>query len=124
MKRLPTITLWLLAIAITLPGLAGLLAPATLAGHALSVDGLNEARAVGGTRLAIAIVLALAASRPAWRRPGLIAGVVVFGATLLGRVVSNAIDGMPGLMMKPEILEVVLVALASVALATSRRTAS
>src|SRR5690349_803555 len=91
-NRLPAVALWLLAIAIALPGVVGLLSPTTLAGHGLSVDALNDARALGGTRLAVAVVLALAASRAAWRRAGLLVGGIVFGATLAGRVLSNVLD--------------------------------
>ncbi len=118
-KRLPAIALWLFAIAISLPGIVGLLSPATIAGHGLSIDALNEARGIGGTRLAIAVVLALAATRDEWHRAGLLAGCIVFGGTLFGRIVSNGFDGMPGAMIEPEIIEVVLLAIAFVALRSS-----
>ena len=119
-SKLPAIALWLFAIAISLPGIVGLLAPAALLGHGLSVDALNEARGLAGTRIATAVVLALAALRVEWRRAGLLAGCVIYGGTLFGRVVSNALDGMPPAMIKPEILEVVLLAVAFVALRSTR----
>jgi hypothetical protein len=119
-SKLPSIALWLFAIAIALPGIVALIAPTVLAGHGLSIDGLNEARAIGGTRLAVAVVLALAARRVDWRRPGLVAGCIIFGATLIGRIASNVIDGWPAAMIKPESLEVVLLAFAFVALRAAR----
>lgn len=120
MRRLPPIVLALLAAAIALPGLAGLIAPHVLAHalgqHALGVDALNDARAVGGTRLGVALWLAIAAARPAWRRIGLLSGLVIVGATFVGRVASTAIDGVPGAMLKPTIAELVLIVLAALAL--------
>ena len=120
MKHLPTVALVLMAVAIAIPGLLGLFAPGASsggpAGSIVTVDALNEARAVGGTRLAFGVVLALAALSNPRRRAGLAAGCVVFTGTLLGRLSSNAFDGAPGAMMKPEIAEVVLIAIAVAAL--------
>jgi hypothetical protein len=84
------------------------------------VDGLNELRAVGGTRLAIAGVLGFAAWSPAWRRASLVLGIVVFSGTLAGRLLSTGIDGLAGPMLKPEIAEGVLVCLSVAALRTMR----
>jgi hypothetical protein len=116
-RGIQAVALGLMALAIALPGAVGLFAPGLLAGPAaVGIDILNEARAVGGTRLGAAVVLALAAFTPAWRRAGLVAGLVIFGATLFGRLVSNGLDGIPGPMLKPEVAEVVLITLASIAL--------
>ncbi|MGD0528199.1 MAG: DUF4345 family protein [Polyangiaceae bacterium] len=116
--RLAVAALIMLALAIALPGVVGLLAPGAVAGGAAApaADTLNDARAVGGTRLAIAVLLALAAATSRWRRVGLTAGLVVFGCTLLGRLLSNLLDGAPGAMLKPELAEVVLLAVALVGL--------
>src|ERR1700689_1161446 len=109
------VVLILLAIAVALPGLVSLFAPGVFAAPIftshLGVDALNEIRAVGGTRLGVACVLAYAAWSSDWRRPGLIIGIVVFGGTLLGRFLSTGLDGVPGPMLKPEIAEVILLAL-------------
>jgi hydrogenase/urease accessory protein HupE len=82
----------------------------------LGVDALNEMRAVAGTRIGIAIVLAYAAWATGWTRRGLAIGCVVFGLTLFGRLLSTTLDGLPTPMLKPEIAEAVLIALALVAL--------
>jgi hypothetical protein len=128
MKRLPSIALILLALAIGLPGIVGLLVPgvfaAPLFAPPLGVDALNELRAVGGTRIGVAGVLAFAAWSPAWRRAGLMAGIVVFAATLVGRLVSTGIDGVPGPMLKPEIAEGILVVLSLVFLRYAPKPAS
>jgi hypothetical protein len=120
MKRLPSVVLVLLALAVVLPGLLEVLAPnvfaAPLASLPAGVDALNEMRAVGGTRIGIACVLAYGAWSSTWRRPALVLGVVVFGWTLVGRVLSTVADGVPGPMLKPEIAEAVLVALSLAAL--------
>jgi len=120
-SRVTVVALALLALAIAGPGIVGLFAPGTVSGGAaaLGTDALNDGRAVGGTRLAIAVLLVVAASTARWRRVGLGAGVVVFGCALLGRVLSNVLDGAPGAMLKPEIAEVVLIALALVGLRLS-----
>jgi hypothetical protein len=116
MKYALPVALVLLALAIILPGIAGLVAPTSLPPSLIGIDAFNEARAAGGTRLGVALILLLAAFRPPWRRAGLVAGCVVFGATLAGRVLSNGLDGMPTAMLKPEIAEAILIAIALVAL--------
>jgi hypothetical protein len=119
MNKLPAIVLVLLALAISLPALPLLLAPgqfaAGLSAGPLGTDALNELRAVGGTRLAVALLLGYGAWSAKRRRPALAGGIVIFGTTLLGRVLSTVIDGVPGAMLKPEIAETVLVALAILA---------
>ena len=116
--RAMVVALALLALAIAGPGIVGLFAPGAVSGGAAAVasDALNDGRAVGGTRLAIAVLLVVAASTARWRRVGLTAGVVVFAFTLVGRVLSNVLDGAPGAMLKPEIAEIALIALALVGL--------
>ncbi len=124
MSRLVVVALVLLALAVGLAGVVGLFAPGVFAAplfpSPLGVDALNELRAVGGTRIGLGGVLAFAAWSPAWRRPGLIAGTVVFACTLAGRLLSTAQDGLAGPMLKPEMAEVVLVVLSLVALGLGR----
>jgi hypothetical protein len=124
MRRLVVVALVLLALAVGLAGVVGLFAPGVFAAPLfpppLGADALNELRAVGGTRIGLAGVLAFAAWSPAWRRPGLVAGTVVFACTLAGRLLSTAQDGLAGPMLKPEIAEVVLVVLCVVALRVGR----
>lgn len=115
MKRLPTIAIALFAIAISLPGLAGLFAPALLAGPAPTIDALDEARAIGATRLGLALLFAFAAASPRHRRTGVAAGCFVFAMTLFGRLLSTVIDGRPDAMLKPLILEACLVTIGLVA---------
>ena len=123
MRRLPIIVLVLLALAIAAPGVLGLFAPALAMPHTppQPIDALNETRALGGTRLAIAIALVYGAWSEARRRQALMLGLVVFGLTFLGRVLSSVLDGWPAAMAKPEIAEAVLVVLTLVALTAARR---
>jgi hypothetical protein len=117
MSRLSVVVLVLLMLAIALPGALGLFALGAPLSH---VDALNEMRGVGGTRIAIACILAYAALVPSARRDGLRIGCLVFGCTLLGRLLSTGLDGLPKTMLKPEIAEMVLVVLALVALRARR----
>jgi hypothetical protein len=121
-RRFPVVALVLPALAILVPGILGLFTPSSVAGGAgaTPADVLNDARAVGGTRFAIAGLLVFSAFSARWRRAGLAAAVVVFGCTLLGRLLSNALDGAPAAMLKPEVAEVVLIGLALVGLRLER----
>lgn len=79
-------------------GIAGLLAPASVAATvsltAESNQGLTELRAMyGGLQIGIALFIGLAAMRPQWMKPGLILSICVLTGLAAGRFVGLQLDG-------------------------------
>ncbi len=97
--RLPALALALGAAGVAAFGLALLAAPGLLALVDLApatATGRSDLRAVfGGLEAGFGAFLALAARRPAWHRPALVAQGLALGGTLAGRLTSFALDGAP-----------------------------
>lgn len=95
------VALWISAALFAGPGMAFLLRPHDMAARvALELTATvaaSDVRAVfGGLELGFAVFLALGAARPVLARPALAASVVVFAGMLFARMVSLALDGVPG----------------------------
>ncbi|MGH0035803.1 MAG: DUF4345 domain-containing protein [Myxococcota bacterium] len=59
----------------------------------------SDVRALfGGLELGVGVFLVWAAFWPGWLRAGLLAQLLAFGGLVLGRVLSFALDGWPGLV--------------------------
>jgi apolipoprotein N-acyltransferase len=97
--RLPVLALVLGAAGFAAFGLALLAAPGLLALVDLapkSATGRSDLRAVfGGLEAGFGAFLALAARRPAWHGPALVAQCLALGGVVVGRLASLALDGAP-----------------------------
>ncbi len=97
--RLPALALALGAAGFSAFGLTLGVAPGLLAAVDLAPGtptGRSDLRAIfGGMELGVGAFLAVAAGRPAWHGPALLAQALALSGALAGRLVSLALDGVP-----------------------------
>jgi hypothetical protein len=98
MARTASLVLWLISLTFLGFGLAFLLNPSGMTeGLDIALPTLRaeiEIRAFyGGLEIGFAVFLALAAGRPTWRQPALVATTLVLGGTAATRVVGQLLGG-------------------------------
>lgn len=96
-----TIVLYVGAVLYVAVGAAFALAPEPMAGFVdVALGGVtadNDVRAVyGGANVGLGVFLALAATRPAWQRPALVAMALALGGMATARLLSWGVAGLPG----------------------------
>lgn len=100
MSLFPRLVLALSAVPFIAIGVAFFVAPGPMGGLiGISFDGATattDARAVyGGLQIACGTLLALAARRPSWVAPGLVALLLLYGGLFAGRIAGRVLDGEP-----------------------------
>ncbi len=118
MRLAPRIALVFAAVVFGSLALPGLFAPQYVASSlglsASGVTGGNEIRAVyAGLTGGITLFFALAATRPVWHSPGLVAQLCVFGSLVFARAVDIAVSGSPGGVIYSMLVGEALAALAA-----------